>query len=110
MIMYTPSSLPGCTRRILLCCLPSSVDSCYSDIVRHELIGQCQSEVRTAAASCVNRVSRCHCWLILNLIVDGSIRVEWGSQFSSMQLHAVVSTMVGMRDGDGAEGKVYTQS
>ena len=59
-------------------CLPLSVDSCYSDIVGQELIGQCQSEVRASAASCIHWVSRCHCWLILNLIVNGSIRVEWG--------------------------------
>ena len=59
-------------------CLPLSVDSCYSDIVGQERIGQCQSEVRAAAASCIHWVSRCHCWFILNLIVDGSIRVEWG--------------------------------
>ena len=70
-------------------CLPLSVDSCYSDIVRHELIGQCQSEVRAAAASCINRVSRCHCWLILNLIVDGSIGVEWGGA-SSVQCNCMM--------------------
>ena len=58
--------------------LPLTVDSCYSDIVGKELIGQCQSEVRAAAASCIHCVSRCHCWFIFNLIVDGSIRVEWG--------------------------------
>ena len=57
---------------------PLSVDSCYSDIVGQELIGQCQSEVRAAAASCIHWVSRCHCWFIFNLIVNGSIRVEWG--------------------------------
>ena len=66
-------------------CLPLSVDSCYCDIVGQELIGQCQSEVRVAAVSCIHWVSRCHCWFILNLIVDGSIRVEWGEpvQFNS---------------------------
>ena len=57
---------------------PLSVDSCYCNIVGQELIGQCQSEVRAAAVSCIHWVSRCHCWLIINLIVDGSIRVEWG--------------------------------
>ena len=66
-------------------CLPFSVDSCYCDIVGQELIWQCQSEVRAAAASCIHWVSRCHCWFILNLIVDGPIRVEWGEpvQFNS---------------------------
>ena len=59
-------------------CLPLRVDCCYSDIVGQEIIGQCQSEVRAAAASCIHWVSRCHCWFILNLIVYGSIRVEWG--------------------------------
>ena len=48
-------------------------------------MGQCQSEVRAAAVSCIHWVSSCHCWFILNLIVDGSIRVEWGQpvQFNS---------------------------
>ena len=67
-------------------CMPLSVDSCYCHIVGQELIGQCQSEVRAAAgASYSHWVSRCHCWFILNLIVDGSIRVEWGEpvQFNS---------------------------
>ena len=60
-------------------------DSYYSDIVGQELIWQCQSEVRAATASCIHWVSRGHCWFILNLVVDGSIRVEWGEpvQFNS---------------------------
>ena len=64
---------------------PLSVDSYYSDIVGQEVIGQCQSEVTAATASCIHWVSRSHCWFILNLVVDGSIRVEWGEpdQFNS---------------------------
>ena len=70
-------------------CLSLRVDSCYCDIVGQELIWQCQSEVRAAAASCIHWVSRCHCWFILNLIVDGSIRVEWGQpvQFNGTRCH-----------------------
>ena len=93
---YTPPSLltvictcifvlPWTHWKVTTSCLPLSVDSCYSDSVGQELIGQCQSEVRAAAASCIHWVSRCHCWFILNLIVDGPIRVEWGEpvQFNS---------------------------
>ena len=77
---YTSLSVSSWTHycKDVTCCLLLSVDSCYSDIVGQELIGQCQSEVRAVAASCIHWVSRCHCWFILNLIVDGSIRVEWG--------------------------------
>ena len=66
-------------------CLPLTVDSGHSVTVHQELIWQCQSEVRAAAVSCIHWVSRWHCWFILNLIEDGSIRVEWGEpvQFNS---------------------------
>ena len=65
--------------------LPLTIDSYYLDIVGQEVIGQCQREVRAAAVSCIHWVSRWHCLFILNLIVDGSIRVEWGEpvQFNS---------------------------
>ena len=59
-------------------CPSLSVDCCHSDIVGQEVTGQSQSEVRAAAVSGIHRVSRCPCWFILNLVVDGSIRVEWG--------------------------------
>ena len=78
-----PSWTPNCKDTTF--CFSLSVDSCYSDIVGQELIGQCQSEVRAAAAFSIHWVSRYHCWFILNLIVDCSIRVEWGEpvQFDS---------------------------
>ena len=57
---------------------PLIVDSYYSDIVGQDVIGQCQIEVKAAAASCCRLVTRDHCWFILNIIADGSIRVEWG--------------------------------
>ena len=56
---------------------PLTVDSCYSDIVGQEVIGQCQTEVKAADTSCSYWVTRNLCWFILNLIADGSIRVEW---------------------------------
>ena len=59
-------------------CPSLSVDCCHSDIVGQEVTGQSQSEVRAAAVSGIHWVSRCPCWFILNLVVDGSIRVEWG--------------------------------
>ena len=77
-IHTTLSADPRTNWKNIALCSPLTVDSCYSDIVGQELIGQCQGEVRAAAASCIHWVSRCHCWFILNLIVDGSIRVEWG--------------------------------
>ena len=67
-----------CLNSNTVTCLPLSVASYNTDIVHHELIGQCQSEVRAAAASSIYSVSSCQCLFILNLIVDGSIRVEWG--------------------------------
>ena len=85
-VIYTCLSVhPWTQRNVTTCCLPLTIDSCYSDIVGEELIGQCQSEVRAAAVSFIHWVSRCHCWFILNLIVNGSIRVEWGEpvQFNS---------------------------
>ena len=71
--------------KIITVCSPLTVDSYYFDSVGLELIGQCQRVVRAAAASCIHWVSRCHCWFILNLIANGSIRVEWGEpiQFNS---------------------------
>ena len=66
-------------------------------IVGQEVPGQSESEVRAAAASGIHWISRCPCWFILNLVVDGSIRVEWGepvqlngapSWFSSRGQHA----------------------
>ena len=64
---------------------PMTVDSYYSDIVGHEVIGQCQSEVKVADTSRIHWVTKDHCWFILNVIADGSIRVEWGEpvQFNS---------------------------
>ena len=64
---------------------PLIVDSYYSDIVGQDVIGQCQSEVKAAATFCCRLVTRDHCWFILNIIADGSIRVEWGEpvQFNS---------------------------
>ena len=64
---------------------PLTIDSYYSDIVGQEVIGQCQSEVKAVAAFCIHWWSRGLCWLILNFIADGSIRVEWGEpvQFNS---------------------------
>ena len=72
--------------KVVTSCLPFTVDSDYTDIVSQELIRKYQSEVRAAAVSCIHWVSRSHCWFILNLIVDGSIRVEWGQpvQFNSI--------------------------
>ena len=64
---------------------PLTVDSYYSDIVGQEVIGQCQSEVKAADTFYSCWVTRDHCWFILNVIADGSIRVEWGEpvQFNS---------------------------
>ena len=83
---HTCLSVPSGTQgKVTISCLSLSVDSCYCDIVGQELIGQCQIEVRAAAVSCIYWVSRCHCWFILNFIVDGAIRVKWGEpvQFNS---------------------------
>ena len=83
--IHTFLAIPPAHWKNITFCPASSVDSHYADIVGHKLFQRCQSEVRNAAASCIHWVSTCRCWFILNLIVDGSIRVEWGKpvQFNS---------------------------
>ena len=61
-----------------LCFSPFTVYSHYCDNVHLVLIGQCQSEVRAAAGSCIHWVSRRPYLYVLNLIVNDSIRVDWG--------------------------------
>ena len=86
-IIYTSLCSWEHDQKVSTFCSSFGVDSCYSDIVGLEFTGQCQSEVRAAAANgyCIHWASRFHCWFVLNLIVDGSIRVEWGKpvQFNS---------------------------
>ena len=83
--MYTyPSALTLIHNNVITFCSSSAIDSCHSDCIRQDTIWQCQS-VERGTASCSHCVTGWHCWFILNLIADGSIRVEWGEpvQFNS---------------------------
>ncbi len=53
-----------------------------------------------AAVSCIHWGSRHPCWFILNLIADGSIRVEWREpvQFNSTPMQGGEGAACG-RDG-----------